>query len=178
MSAEWSGRYTSGVLVGAVAADAATGGRIWVVNQLDSKKLLVVHRITLTPASATGATTAITRVNAERMSFTGTPSGAQGVPAPVKSQDALPAGISIRTASTGMVITAGPVIGSVLMGYSQGTPNDWIAPEPVEVYHDEHQGGFNFIPGEGLVIRQADAGDVDQQFMVGIEFHAFAYGLA
>lgn len=176
MGALWTGRFVSDVLTGAASADAATAGRLWLVNNVAvdgvDSHLLVVRRVVLLATSAAGAGTPVTRVTAERMTFTGTPTGTQGTPAAVDSEYTLPSTTSVRTASTGMTPTAGAVLGAGTLPQAYGTPNDVNNPIPVEMLNTP----INFRPGQGLVIRQADAGSTDQKFIIAVDFSVLPYG--
>lgn len=146
----------SGRLAVGAAADAATAGRLWLINPVGSAILIEVRRIEL--ASAPTAATAFVsspRVTVERVTFTGTATGAQIAPVVRDTADTALVG-SLRTASTGLTLTAGataygftvvPILTAV--GASVPTLQEW---EPGE------NGRMVLRAGQGIVIRQADAG--------------------
>ncbi len=93
--------------------------------------------------------------NVERVTFTGTASGAQITPAKRDSTDGANVA-TIRTASTGLTLTAGAVINSfqvhsVLTAIGETRPVDQIY-APLE---DER---IVLRAGEGVVLRQSTAG--------------------
>lgn len=170
----YSGRYHSGVLTGAASADGATSGRFWVINESASGLLLAISRVVVTSIPAAATTIAPTRITGERFTFTGTASGASGTPAPRDTADALSPSVSVRTASTGLVIAAGEVVGAAVLSQAVGTPTNVFAnPHAQELFG----GGdvFEFRQGQGFVIRQADAGDTDQKFAVDVDFFVYEY---
>lgn len=170
MSAVWTGRFHSGLLAGAASADGATAGRFWILNHVGSNLLLVVKKIVFISPVPIAAATAATRVTAERMTFTGAPSGAQGTPSADDSLYAIPgSGVSVRTASTGITPAAGAIICAGVCGVNVSAAGV-AAGAPVVPLYD---GSINFRPGEGLVCRQADNGDTDQQFAMEVQYQIF-----
>lgn len=139
-----------------VAADAATAGRWWVINPVGSSILIELRRVEFVsaPVAATAFVTS-PRVTVERVTFTGTASGAQVTVAQRDSTDTALVG-SMRTASTGLTLTAGavcygftvvPILTAV--GVAMPSLQEW---EPAE------NGRVVLRAGQGIVIRQADAG--------------------
>ncbi len=139
------------------AADAATAGRWWLVNPVGSAVLVALERL-LFMSQLGSALVAVTspRLTLERMTFTGTASGATVTPAKRKTSDAANVA-TVRTASTGVTPAAGaallaflPVASATAVAYN--TPSDviWLP------QNDEDQ--IILAAGEGLVFRQADAG--------------------
>lgn len=147
----------SGSLTVLAAAHAATAGFMWLLNPLASGRKLAIRRIWL-KTSAVTALVAVTapRITVERMTFTGTPSGATITPAKHSSADVTPVG-SIRTASTGITPAADQplfsgIIPAIMTAVGASMPIDYKW-EPVDP-----NGEVILLPGEGLVFRQADAG--------------------
>lgn len=172
------GRYHSGVLSGLASAQAATVGHFWLLNADTGSGLIAVRRILWTSPMPAAQSTAITRVTAERVGATGTPSGATGTAVAYDSADSLPSAVSIRTASTGLTLTAGGTICSGFVGQAlDATPAGSRAQGTGEVIFTD-DGDLNrailIRPGNAVVIRQADNGDTDQRFAVDIEFEAFS----
>jgi len=146
-----SGRFTVGA-----AADAATGGRLWLINPVGSAVLIELRRVEMS-SSPIAVTAFITspRVTVERVTFTGTATGAQITPAVRDTTDVALVG-TIRTASTGLTLTAGAaaygfMVANVLTGVGTHVPTlqEW---EPSEAAR------LVLRAGQGVVIRQADAG--------------------
>lgn len=163
-----SGRFTV-----TVAADAATAGRLWLINPIGSAVLLELRRVEFssTPTAATAFATS-PRVTVERVTFTGTASGAQITPALKDSTEAALVG-SVRTASTGLTLTAGAVaygftVASVMTAVGAAVPSlmEW---EPAE------NGRLVLRAGQGVVIRQADAGTTSdtRSFAVNLAWSEF-----
>lgn len=151
-----SGVYiaTSGLLTMLAAAHAATAGFVWLLNPLTSTKLVAVRRVEV-DSMGIAAAAAITRITAERISFTGTPTGAAIASGKVDSNYVAPSAL-FTAANTGLTITAGATLyGWMAMavitaaGVAEPVLGEW---EPAESAMPILR------PGEGLVLRQADAG--------------------
>ena len=151
-----TGMATSGRSTVTAAADGATVGRVWLINPVGSGVLLELRRVEFTsmPIAVTVFLTS-PRVTVERMTFTGTASGAQITPTVRDTTDAALVA-TIRTASTGLTLTAGAVayafsVMNILTGVGTNVPTlqEW---EPNEA------GRIVLRAGEGIVIRQADVG--------------------
>ena len=147
---------SSGNLTILAAAHAATAGFFWLINPIGNPKNVKLRRVEFESAP-TAATVFVTspRVTVERMTFTGTASGAQITPSKVKSSMANPTGL-LLTANTGLTIIAGAVAYTFLVtailtavGVSNPSMLEWEPPE---------EGMKDLASGEGIVIRQADAG--------------------
>ncbi|MEO6572092.1 MAG: hypothetical protein ABIO83_11165 [Ilumatobacteraceae bacterium] len=151
------------------AADAATAGRFWLINPVGSAILIELRRVEFSSAPI-AATAFITspRVTVERVTFTGTASGGSVAVAARDSSDVALVG-SLRTASTGLTLTAGAVcygftVAPILTAVGAHVPvlQEW---EPAE------NGRVVLRAGQGVVIRQADAGTTS-------DTRAFAINLA
>jgi len=146
----------SGRLTVTVAADAATAGRLWLINPVGSAVLIELRRVEMSSAPiAVTAFITSPRITCERVTFTGTATGATITPAVRDTTEAALVG-SIRTASTGLTLTAGAVaygfmVVPILTGVGASVPKlqEW---EPSEA------GRLVLRAGQGVVIRQADAG--------------------
>lgn len=151
-----SGVYigSSGLLSVQAAAQAATAGLLWLLNPLGSTKLCAIRRIEV-DGMGTSIAAAITRFTAEKITFTGVSSGATVPPTKVDSTQANPSAI-ITTANTGLTIT--PV--SVMYSYFLMSVITAVGvAEPVISSWDPNEEGMPILrPGEGMVIRQPDAG--------------------
>lgn len=146
-----SGRLTVGA-----AADAATAGRFWLINPVGSAVLIEVRRVEFSSAPiAATAFPSSPRVTVERVTFTGTPTGAVITPVVRDTTETALVG-SVRTASTGLVLTAGALaygftVAPILTAVGAAVPalQEW---EPAE------NGRIVLRAGQGIVVRQADAG--------------------
>lgn len=145
------------------AADAATVGRWWLINPVGSTTAVAVKRVAFTSQHNTAlATPTGPRITLERVTFTGTATGASVTPSKrVRTAiggltaDATPVA-SVRTASTGLTLTAGevhkaffPVVALTAVGAAPPAVDDY---DPA--IEDEE---LILAAGEGLVCRQADA---------------------
>lgn len=148
--------YSTGVHLVLAAADAATVARWYLVNPIGSNITLRFRRIRFMSqlGSALAAATS-PRLQLERFTFTGAPTGAVITPAKRKTADATPVAI-MTTANTGMVVTNGAVVGAFLpiasataVGYTNATAIEWNA---------DAERDLLLAPGEGLLFRQPDAG--------------------
>lgn len=159
----FGGSYDSGIISGAVSADAATAGKFWLVNHVGSTVVLRLNRVIMQSVAVAAASVG-TSFTVERITFTGTPTGTQGTIATFDTTQSQ-SGFSIRTTSTGMSITAGAVVCSHLMAQSDSQTTS---------VSFEHINGHNFKirPGEGIVFRQATGGDTDQRVIATLDFHA------
>lgn len=138
------------------AADAATVGRWWLINPVGSSVLVALRRVSFSSqlGSALLAPTS-PRITLERVTFTGTASGAVTTNAIRKTTDAA-AVSSVRTASTGLTLTAGgvfhaflPVASATAVGYTAASTDD---------YDPADDDVIILAAGEGVVCRQPDAG--------------------
>lgn len=139
------------------AADAATGGRLWLINPVGSTILIEVRRVEFSsaPLAATAFPTS-PRITVERVTFTGTASAGLITPAQRDSTEVALVG-SLRTNSTGLTLTAGAIayaftVVPILTAVGAAVPSlqEW---EPNEA------GRLVLRAGQGIVIRQADAGN-------------------
>lgn len=151
-------KFESGRLTVALSAHAATAGFLWLINPVGSTVIGVVKKWMATALPTT--TTAILsspRVTIERVTFTGTATGAQITPSKRDSTDAANT-LTVRTASTGLTLTAGAVIsdfsvGAVLTAVGISVPVDQY------LYDSTDEDDYIVLrAGEGLVMRQPDAG--------------------
>jgi len=146
----------SGNLTVQVSAHAATAGFFWIINPVGNTKNLKIRKILfrVAPTTALVCVTA-PRISIERVTFTGTASGAQLTPAKIESSEPNPSGL-VLTASTGLSLTAGAticafIVTSVLTAVGVGVSHqqELILSEDGEII---------LAPGEGIVCRQPDAG--------------------
>lgn len=151
-------KFESGRLTIQSAAHGSTAGFFWLINPVGSTVVAAIKKMFATSVPTSAATFATApRVTVERITFTGSASGATITAGLRDSKDAAPI-CSIRTASTGMVITAGAALGDftiplIISGASQTTPVDqWF-------YDSTDEDDYLVLrAGEGIVIRQPDAG--------------------
>ncbi len=166
------GVATTRNVVGA-GADTATGGRLWLLNPVDSTVRIAIRRIDFASAP-TAATAFVTspRVTVERITFTGTASGTVVVPTVRDTSDPALVG-TLRSTNGGITITAGPVAYAFLVvpiltaaGASVPTEMQYLPVEEARIV---------LRPGQGIVIRQADAGSSSdtRSFVVNIGWEEF-----
>ena len=156
----------SGALAYTTAADAATGGDLWLVNTSNTVVAYLREVRFTANIAALALLTALPRINMERITFTGTPSGAQITPAKRDSLDATNTA-TLRTASTGMTITAGAVIKSftppssdVIGGLLAANASSAV---PVEqVFLGDIDSYIVLRQNQGIVFRQATAGSLTE----------------
>lgn len=165
--------YSSSAFVVQAAADAATAGRCWLINPVGSAVTLKVKRI-LFQCQLGSALVAVTspRITIERVTFTGTASGATIAPSKRKTSDATNVG-SLRTASTGLTLTAGaealnflPVASATAVAYNTPVFSSF---DPVS------ESEIELAAGEGLVVRQADAGTAADTRRFTVHFVVMEY---
>jgi len=151
-------KFESGRLAVLAAAHASTAGFWWLINPVGSTVLVVIKKmlVTAVPVAVT-AFASSPRITLERVTFTGTATGAQITAAKRDSTDAT-ATATIRTASTGLTLTAGAAfadftVPAVLTAVGVAVPYD----QPL--YDDTDEDDYTVLrAGEGVVLRQADAG--------------------
>ena len=144
------------------AADSAIGGDVWLVNTSSSvvaylkhlRFTVVIQDLALLPQLPT--------IRLERMTFTGTPSGTLITPAKRDSLDSANTA-TVRTTSTGMVITAGAAIdsyspaasdvvgGLLAANAASAVPSEQVLDLTLDDYIALRQ-------NEGIVLRQHTAG--------------------
>lgn len=170
-TASRSGAYfaSSGRQAVLASAHAATVGFMWLINPVGSVKLMAVRSAIgqAFPVAATAFTSAPT-ITCERTTFTGTASGTTITAALRDSTDAAATG-SLRTASTGLSLSAGAVVGAMVVppvitavGITQAVPQMLI---PVTSADDR----VVLRAGEGLIFRQTDNGTASDTRIAVIE---------
>lgn len=149
--------YASGALsTVTAAADAATAGRFWLINPVGSGLLVALRQLSFNNgAGLIIVTTTTPQFSVERVTFTGTASGAQVTAGKRDSTDPA-ATATLRTASTGLVLTAGAQMTAfsipevvTAVGTNTNTVERIVFPEDERIV---------LRAGEGLVVRQATAG--------------------
>lgn len=126
------------------------------INPVGSTKVAQVRTINLgfSPTAAT-AFVSSPRITVERVTFTGTASGASITLAQRSSADAA-ATCSVRTASTGLSLTAGAILFSALCPSIMTAVGPWMIEQD---WHPKSIDDYILLKaGEGIVIRQPDAG--------------------
>lgn len=172
-------RADSGPFVVSSGGDGAGVGRLYLANP--STTLVVALRKVEFMAAPTAATALVSspRVTVERFSFTGTPTGAAIAAAKLRNltqngevADAAPTA-RLSTAVTGMTVTAGPVVKSFLVPPILTAVG---AAVPVEQdYSPEEDGQIVLGAGEGILVRQADAGTSSdtRKFLVNLAWDEY-----
>jgi hypothetical protein len=161
-------KFESGRLTILAAAHAATAGFFWLINPVGSGVTAVIKKLLATslPTAVTAFPSA-PRVTVERVTFTGTASGAQITPGKRDSTDAANV-CTLRTASTGLTLTAAGVMGDFMVTPVLTAVGVAI---PVEQYIYDATDEDDYIvlrAGEGLVFRQADAGTTSDTRIMAI----------
>ena len=164
----------TGAHVVLASAHSATAGFWWLINPTGSSVLVALRRVEfMSQLGSALATPTSPRINIERMTFTGTASGAQITAAKRDTNDAT-AVATLRTASTGLTPTAGagvfsflPTAGATAVGYTAATAGDWVPDEDGQVV---------LAAGEGIVCRQADNGTTSdtRRFVTNIAWMEFS----
>src|SRR5262245_37016520 len=149
---------SSGVVAIVASAHGATAGFWWLTNPVGSGIKAIVRRLTF-EHSAIAAAAANTRVTVERMTFTGTTSGGQITVIQRLSSDPVAVCIPL-SATTGLTPAT---VNSNAVGYTTWSPPVITAAgvlTPVEdTWWPLNEDSLPIIlPGEGLVVRQPDAG--------------------
>lgn len=147
--------FSSGPFVVGAAADAAAlsgGGRLWLLNE-GARDVRVDLLQFASQIGSVLATPTSPRFTIERFSFTGTPIGAEVTPSKMHTTSPA-AALKLRTANTGIVFTASSAFTIwAWLPIAAATAVSAIA--PFSEYVDDV--GI-FMPGQGIVFRQADAG--------------------
>lgn len=152
-----SGRFTV-----QAAAHGALAGFMWLLLPTAVTGKLAALRAVEFSQGPTAATAFVSspRVTLERVTFTGTPSGAAVTPARRDSTDVAPV-VELRTASTGMTITAGALINAFMVGAVLTAVGNVPAVHqiwrPADSQNPDEESPV-IRPGEALVLRQPDAG--------------------
>lgn len=166
---------TSGAIAYTTAADAATGGDLWIVNTSPTV-IAYIREVRFTSnIAALALLTALPRIHMERITFTGTPSGAQITPARRDSTD-LANTATVRTANTGMTITAGAVIKSfsppssdLIGGLLAANATSAV---PVEqIFLGDLDSYIVLRQNQGVVFRQATGGSLTENRVYQIDFN-------
>ena len=146
----------SGRLAVLATAHSSTAGFYWIINPLANTKNLAVRRIVCrtTTVTALSCPTA-PRITIERMTFTGTSSGAVLTPAKLETAESAATAI-VTTEITGLTpvadgLVTGFIVPSIMTAVGAGTTVD-------QAFIPNISEEIILIPGEGLVIRQADNG--------------------
>ncbi len=170
-----SGVYVvnTGAHVIAAAAHAATVGFWWLLNPVGSAVLVSLRRVEF--ASQLGsvlATPTSPRITIERVTFTGTHSGALITVADADSVAPTPTS-RLSLASTGATLAAGavafaflPIASATAVGYTAAAVMDWTPDE---------DGQLVLAAGEGIVCRQPDAGTTadTRRFVTNIAYDEY-----
>jgi hypothetical protein len=158
-------RVHTGVFLVQAAAHAATVGFWWLINPVGSTVAVSVKKVSFASQHGTAlATPTSPRITLERVTFTGTASGA--VVTPAKRVRTSVAGLtaeatnvaSLRTASTGLTLTAGEVYKAFLPVFAV-TATVATGPAGTDDYDPSLEDDeLVLAAGEGIVCRQPDAG--------------------
>lgn len=164
----------TGIHVVQAAAQAATAGFWWLINPVGSTVLVALRRVEFMTQIGTVLNTPTSpRIQLERVTFTGTPTGAQVTPARVRTADGANTA-TLRTASTGLTLTAGAAIYAFMPVASQ-TAGSGIPPGQGD-WNPDNNGMIILAAGEGIVCRQPDAGTASdtRRFVTNIAWEEFS----
>jgi len=156
---------SSGLITLAAAADAATAGKLWLVNPTTSTTAVALKRVKVSTqgGGALAATTPI-MITAERCLLTGTLTATPIIVAPrvrtaIQGETADPSipVAKLITATTGLTMTASATARSFLSVVSMSaTATGTYSGPGVEVWDPDEEGSeFIMAPGEGVVFRQS-----------------------
>lgn len=163
-----------GVFTVAASADAATAGKVWLVNTSSTVKAAIRYIAMTESLGSVTARNSFPSITIERVTFTGTPSGASVTPAKRDSTDAANTA-TIRTASTGMTLTAGAAAKSFEIGPSGGLSLSFaqIVVEQAVTWQEDER--IVLRQNEGIVLRQASAGSTgdDRLYRLDIRWEEF-----
>lgn len=165
---------SSGAVAYTSAADGATGGDIWIVNTSPTVVAYIREVRFTSNIAALALLTALPRIQMERMTFTGAPSGPQITPARRDSAD--PANTAtVRTTNAGMVISTGAIIKSfappssdVVGGLLAANASSSV---PVEqIFVGDIDSFIVLRQNQGVVFRQATAGSLTENRQYNVDF--------
>jgi hypothetical protein len=154
-------RYHLRTNIQATAHNGTTTAYAWLVNKVGSGRVIkIVKAKVMTQFEAALSAPTAPRTALARVTFSGTPSGAIGVPTKFDSLNPAPI-LDIRTASTGLTVTldpAGPFWASLPV-VSQGSAG-WGLCTPIIEEFDPRSDDYEFVirEGEGLVLYQPENG--------------------
>lgn len=152
------------------AQDGIATGFLWLVNPTGASVDVVLKRLAVMFNGTVAANTSA-RLLLSRFTYTGTPSGATVAPAKRKTADAGNVGV-LYTASTGMTVTlvatVFPFMIPALISASGVFPT--VAQRFPDVEDPFEDDDLVLVPGEGVVLWQADAGIASdtRRFTVGL----------
>lgn len=161
---QYTARTISGIYFGvaevavAASADSSTSGKLWLQNPSGSGKKAFIRKFLVSaPAAGIATTNVHTLFRLEHFTFTGTASGAEITPGKAKAAHGGTNAIKLRTAATGMSISAGnpffPFYPGAANGATSGSAGTTAG--PFEFSDDE---SVEIVEGAGVVLRQHDAG--------------------
>lgn len=164
--------YDTGSLVVGASADAAQTGRVYIENEVGSGILLAVTTARFHSQHASALVTATApRIALRTFTFTqsGSPSGAALVG--VKQDSTLPNKSALweaRTAKTNMTVTE---VGDLAVFYPVVALTAVGACAPIsDIWRPEPDRPLILRPGEGLMVKQVDAGTASDTRLVGFSF--------
>lgn len=165
---------SSGAVAYTSAADGATGGDIWIVNTSPTVVAYIREVRFTSNIAALALLTALPRIQMERMTFTGAPSGPQITPARRDSAD-LANTATVRTTNAGMVISTGAIIKSfappssdVVGGLLAANASSSV---PVEqIFVGDIDSFIVLRQNQGVVFRQATAGSLTENRQYNVDF--------
>lgn len=147
--------YQTGALSVLETGQTTTAGQCWLINPVGSGKRVKLKRVTIQIASATAtAAAAIPALTLQRVTFTGTASGASVSAVKVDSRSPSAVG-SVRTASTGLTLASVGSNAQLWSTFAPGivdsakVPGDAVIDAEIEV---------SLAEGEGIVLQQVGNG--------------------
>ena len=136
-------------------AHLANTGFMWLINPLISTKLLNLKHVSFTPMPGSSASmNSAPRIRMERVGFTGVAAGLVLLPSTRDTTEPLNSGLALSTA-VGLTLVPNNPVTTFVPHWS----NSLSTVYPVDqVWHMEDNHGLILRPGEGIVLRQHDAG--------------------
>lgn len=157
---------TSGRLIVQASAHGNTAGFLWLLNPVGSAKVIKIRRVSFQSVPTAISVFASTpRITVERMTFTGTCTASVITAGKRLTADANPTGLLVA-ATTGTTPASGatlhaftvpPILTAV--GVAVPVEQEWEPPAEDEI---------ELVAGEGLVIRQPDAGTTSDTRLVTV----------
>ena len=157
----------SGALAVTELVDAATDGFFWLINPVGNTKNVAIRRVVCRTAIRTNLVClTCPRITIERITFTGTSSGAVLTPAKLETEQAAATAI-VTTAITGLT----PAASATITGFLTPAAMTAVGPGFVadQAFIPNISEEIVLVPGEGIIVRQADAGTASDTRIVIVD---------
>jgi hypothetical protein len=157
----------SGALAITELADAATDGYFWLINPLANTKNVAIRRVVCRTAIRTNLVClTCPRITVERLTFTGTSAGAVLTPTKLETSESAATAI-VTTAITGLTPTASTAITGFLTPCAMTAVGPGFVADQAFIPNISEE--IILAPGEGVVVRQADAGTASDTRIVVVD---------